>query len=140
MYSDKCFRSHFTPHSKDRRAKRLRQGRADDLAAGEGSYLQPSTLPPLATVRWMDLLPACCAAAVSPAFPGSAARRRSLGSPADAVPWAHRPTPWKAGMWEDSTLLRLRRPTSLTSIEAARFLQPLADGDLPAARPRATTV
>ncbi|XP_048531655.1 uncharacterized protein LOC125510495 isoform X4 [Triticum urartu] len=30
-------------------------------------------------------MPACCAAAVSPAFSGSAARRRSLGSPADAV-------------------------------------------------------
>ncbi|XP_037467462.1 uncharacterized protein LOC119339552 [Triticum dicoccoides] len=59
---------------------------------------------------------------------------------ARAVPWAHRPTPWKSGTWEDSTLLRLRRPTSLTSIEAARFLQALADGDLPAARPRAATV
>ena len=55
MYSDKCFRSHCTPHSKDRRAKRLRQGRADDLAAWEGSYLQPSALPHRATVRQMAL-------------------------------------------------------------------------------------
>ena len=111
----------------------MRQERAEDLTAGEGSYIRTSALPHRATVRQMALharllrrgcVPGFLRICRKAPFPGLAGRRRRRqvcgSTPPSSGRAARRPPPrWKLPASSSLSQMEICRPRAATAQEGA---------------------